>query len=57
MTYISIHDATQEEYDRLAIPEVDNSRIGDRWKQFEVGSVQITIFAPRKEERDATRNG
>ena len=56
MIYFSIHDATQEEYDRILIPE-DNSGTGIRWKKINVGSVEITIFAPRKKDRDATRNG
>ena len=52
MTHISIHDATQEEYDRLAEPEVHNE--GVWWKNLEVGSVKITVFAPYKKEQDAT---
>ena len=53
MTYISIHDATQEEYDRLNMLE-DQAGPRIRWKKLIVGTVEITIFAPdERKERDA----
>ena len=53
MTHISIHDATQEEYDRITWPEesgtgsAESNRRIWRWKKCEVGAVEITIFAPK----------
>ena len=44
-TYISIHNATQIEYDRIPVKEDSNGK-GVEWKILEVGSARITIFAP-----------
>ena len=55
MTSISIHDATQEEYDWISTREWSNVLDdSSRWKKVIFGSVEITIFAPYKEEQDAT---
>ena len=50
MVFISIHDATQEQYATFNGIE-DQSVEGYRWKTQDIGSVNLTIFAPSREDQ------